>query len=160
MKAYLKQYRQSPRKVRLVADQIRGKDVEQAFADLNFLAKRAALPLKKLLHSAVMNALNNFGAQKEHLFVSEIRVDEGRTLKRYRPRARGRASAINKRTSNISIKLTQRASQGANQQHKVESGNKSTKEKDVKIEKKVAQTTDKATASTKKTEKKTPSKKD
>ncbi|OIO33612.1 MAG: 50S ribosomal protein L22 [Candidatus Yonathbacteria bacterium CG_4_10_14_3_um_filter_47_65] len=110
MKAILKQYRQSPRKVRLVADRVRGKGVEQAIAELDFLGKRAALPIKKLLQSAVVNASNNFGIHKERLFVSQIKVDEGKTLKRYRPRARGRASLIHKRTSHISIELGEQAS--------------------------------------------------
>jgi len=105
MKAYLRNYRQSPRKVRLLADLIRGKDVSRALPVLDVLSKRAALPVKKLLESAIANATNNEGVSKESLFVKEIRVDEGPTLKRIRPRARGSAHPIRKRTSHIMIVL-------------------------------------------------------
>ena len=105
MKATLKTYRQSPRKVRLVADAIRGKEVSQALAALRFLTKRAADPLKKLLESAVANAKAGSGVSAEKLTVKSITVDKGRTLKRSMPRARGSASRINKRTSHITISL-------------------------------------------------------
>lgn len=105
MRAYLKNYRQSPRKVRLVADLIRGKKVEEAEAMLDFTPKRATQKLKKLLSSAVANALHNFDASKEKLYIKEIRVDKGVTLHRFRPRAMGRSAPINKRTSNIILVL-------------------------------------------------------
>lgn len=105
MKAVLRNHRQSPRKVRLVADLIRGKDVSRALPALEFVSKRSAEPIKKLLHSAVANAENTNGAQVENLFVKEIRVDEGPTLKRIRARARGNADMIRKRTSHIQITL-------------------------------------------------------
>ncbi len=107
MKATLKQYRQSPRKVRLVADYIRGKNVNKALSELNFLNKRAALVVKKLLSSAVAGAKNDFNIEKEDLLVKEVTVDKGPTLHRSRPRARGRATPINKRTSHITVVLEQ-----------------------------------------------------
>ena len=84
MKAFLKNYRQSPRKVRLVADLIKGKDVLAAIAELDFLAKRAGTPIKKLLQSAVSNAVQ-MGIAKENLFVKELRVDKGIVMKRIMP---------------------------------------------------------------------------
>lgn len=105
MKSSLKNYRQSPRKVRLVADTVRGKKVQQALLELKFLPKRAAKQLMKLVDSAVANAENNFKVKKDDLVIKDISVDKGITLKRYRPRARGVAKRINKRTSNITLSL-------------------------------------------------------
>ncbi|MEK7179109.1 MAG: 50S ribosomal protein L22 [Patescibacteria group bacterium] len=105
MRAVLRNYRQSPRKVRLVADLIRNKEAQQAAIILDMAEKRAALPLKKLLQSAVANARHNDKADGHALFVKEIRVDEGPTLKRMRPRARGSAYTIRKRTSHIMLVL-------------------------------------------------------
>lgn len=107
MKAYLKNYRQSPRKVRLVADLIKGKNVEQAIVSLDFLPKRASTPLKKLLVSAVANA-KNLGLDAANLFVKELRVDKGIVMKRMMPRAMGRGARINKRTSNVALLLSER----------------------------------------------------
>ncbi|MDO8659206.1 MAG: 50S ribosomal protein L22 [Candidatus Parcubacteria bacterium] len=104
MKAFLKNYRQAPRKVRLVAGLIRGKKVEEAIVELDFLAKRAGLPLKKLLLSAVANA-KSMGIEKENLFIKEIRVDKGITMKRMMPAAMGSGHRINKRTSHLNILL-------------------------------------------------------
>ena len=108
MKALLKSYRQSPRKVRLVADYIRGKNVEAARILLETLPKRASSSMKKLLLSAVANAKNLHGLSRENLYVKEIRVDEGPTMKRHMPRAFGRVAPIRKRTSHISIVLAER----------------------------------------------------
>jgi large subunit ribosomal protein L22 len=105
MRAYLKNYRQSPRKVRLVADLIRGKSVEEARLLLTFTEKRATEQLHKLLASAVANAKENDGLVEKDLRVRELRVDKGATLKRMTPRAFGRASTINKRASNITLVL-------------------------------------------------------
>ena len=105
MKSSLKNYRQSPRKVRLVADTVKGKKVSQALLELKFLPKRAGDAIAKLLSSAAANAENNFKVNKDGLVVKEISVDKGVTLKRYRPRARGVAKRINKRTSNITLSL-------------------------------------------------------
>ena len=108
MKAKLSTYRQSPRKVRLVADHIRGKKVGAARMLLDALPKRAALPIKKLLLSAVANAKDTHGVPDDNLYIKEIRVDEGPTLKRHMPRAFGRSAPIRKRTSHISIILAER----------------------------------------------------
>ncbi len=104
MKAFLKNYRQSPRKVRLVAGLIKGKSVNQAVVELDFLAKRAGFPIKKLLLSAVANA-KNVGVEKENLFIKELRVDKGITMKRMMPAAMGSGHRINKRTSHLNILL-------------------------------------------------------
>lgn len=107
MKAFLKNYRQSPRKVRLVANLIKGKNVDQAVVSLDFLAKRAGEPIKKLLLSAVANA-KQIGAEAENLFVKELTVDKGIVMKRMMPRAMGRGARINKRTSHINIVLAEK----------------------------------------------------
>jgi large subunit ribosomal protein L22 len=104
MKAFLKNYRQSPRKVRLVANLIKGKDVAMATTELDFLAKRAGFPIKKLILSAVSNA-KQMGIGTENLFIKELRVDKGIVMKRMMPRAMGRASRINKRTSHLNLIL-------------------------------------------------------
>ena len=103
--ATLKNYRQSPRKVRLVATLIKGKRVDAAIASLSFLNKRASAPVKQLIMSAVANAKHNFQTEAETLFVKELRVDQGVTLKRIMPRARGSASRINKRSSHLLVVL-------------------------------------------------------
>ena len=105
MKATLTQYRQSPRKVRLVATAIRGKNAAHAVKVLGFFNKRAALPILRLLQSALANAKVATNQPAENLRIASIRVDMGKTLKRSRPRARGHASRINKRTSHITIEL-------------------------------------------------------
>ncbi|OGF63324.1 50S ribosomal protein L22 [Candidatus Giovannonibacteria bacterium RIFCSPLOWO2_01_FULL_44_40] len=105
IKAHLKYFRMSPRKVRLAADVIKGKSAEEADAALSFLQKRAASALKKLLKSAVANAKHNFSVERENLFVKSIRVDQGPALKRFMPRARGIASPIRKRSSHIELIL-------------------------------------------------------
>lgn len=107
MKAFLKNYRQAPRKVRLVANLIKGKSATQAISELDFLAKRAGLPIKKLLLSAVANAKQR-GVEVENLFIKELRVDKGITMKRMMPRAMGTGHRINKRTSNLNILLAER----------------------------------------------------
>lgn len=105
VKANLNYLRISPRKVRLVADLIRGMDVKDAETQLRFLTKKAAKPMLKLLKSAIANAEHNFGIDKDNLFVSEIQVNEGPRLKRWMPRAMGRADMILKRTSHIKLVL-------------------------------------------------------
>src|SRR3989344_4540825 len=105
MRATLQTYRQSPRKVRLLADLIRGKKVSDALVRLQFADKRGAPIVAKLLKSAVANASSIANAGAENLFVKEISVNQGVTMKRSMPRARGSASRINKRTSHINIML-------------------------------------------------------
>ena len=107
MKAILKNYRQAPRKVRLLADLVRGKDARTALITLSFIDKRAAAPIAKLIKSAIANA-GIKGVSAEHLFISDIRVDKGVTMKRSMPKAFGRAAPINKRTSNLVVALTER----------------------------------------------------
>jgi large subunit ribosomal protein L22 len=107
MKAQITNYRQSPRKVRLVADMIRGKDTSRAKDELLHSTKRAAGIFVKLIDSALANAKNNFKVENEDLIVSDVRVDQGITLKRIRPRSKGMAHRINKRTSNIVVKLAE-----------------------------------------------------
>lgn len=104
MKAYLKNLRQSPRKVRLVASLVKGKTVNQALSELDFLAKRASTPIKALLLSAVANAKQT-GAEQANLFIKELRVDQGIVLKRVRPAAMGSAHQMKKRASKITIIL-------------------------------------------------------
>jgi len=104
MKAVLKNYRQSPRKVSLVAGLIKGKRVSAAFTSLDNLPKRASLPMKKLLVSAVANAKQS-GINEDNLMVENIIVEKGVVMKRIMPRARGSASRINKRTSHIKLTL-------------------------------------------------------
>src|SRR3989344_2065884 len=109
MKAFLKNYRQSPRKVRLVANLVKGKNVSGAIAELDFLAKRAGAPIKKLLLSAVANAKNQ-GIEADNLFIKELRVDKGIVMKRIMPAAMGTAHRINKRTSHVEVVLAEIAS--------------------------------------------------
>ena len=109
MKASATHIRISPRKVRMVVDTVRGKSVSQALSILGFTRKKAALPVQKLLRSAVANAVDNGGINDvETLIVDRIMVDEGPTLKRYMPRARGRATPIRKRSSHIRVVLRER----------------------------------------------------
>lgn len=102
-KAVARQVRIAPRKARLVVDLIRGKDVNEAIAILRYTNRAATPVIEKVLNSAIANAEHNYEMDPDNLVVSEAYVDEGITLKRFRPRAQGRASAINKRTSHITI---------------------------------------------------------
>lgn len=95
--------RMSAQKVRLVLDVVRGKPVPEALAILEFLPQRAARPVAKAVKSAAANAENNFNMETDDLVVLRAAADEGRTLKRWRPRARGRANQILKRSSHITV---------------------------------------------------------
>ena len=103
--ARLKGAQISAQKVRLIADQVRGLRVEEALGLLEFSTKKAAHIVKKLLDSAIANAENNEGADVDELKVSSIFVDEGMTMKRLKPRAKGRADRILKRSCHITIKV-------------------------------------------------------
>jgi large subunit ribosomal protein L22 len=103
--AKLKGAQISAQKVRLVADQVRGKGVEEALDLLNYSTKKAAHLVKKILDSAIANAENNEGADVDELSISSIFVDEGTTMKRLRPRAKGRADRILKRSCHITVKV-------------------------------------------------------
>ncbi|UTR12514.1 50S ribosomal protein L22 [Evansella sp. LMS18] len=107
-KAVAKQVRIAPRKVRLVVDLIRGKNVGEAISILRHTPKKASPVVEKLLNSAIANAEHNYEMEPDSLVVDKIFVDEGITLKRFRPRAMGRASRINKRTSHITVVLTEK----------------------------------------------------
>jgi large subunit ribosomal protein L22 len=108
VKASLNFARIAPRKVRLVADLVRGKDVNEALQILSFTNKKSAPILKKLLQSAVANADQKKTIDLDTLFVKHISVDQGPTLKRYMPRAMGRASEIKKKTSHVNLVLEER----------------------------------------------------
>lgn len=105
VKAKLNNLRISPRKVRLVADLVRGLDVADAKHQLHFLIKRSSKSMLKLLNSAIANAEHNFKLKESDLYISELFVNEGPTLKRIMPRAMGRAFHIRKRTSHITLVL-------------------------------------------------------
>jgi len=106
VKAKARYVRIAPRKARLIADQVRGMDIESARALLQFSPRGAAHPIHKLINSAAANAENNHDLIGDEMRVASITVDEGPTLRRFRPRAMGRATPINKRTSHIAVALT------------------------------------------------------
>jgi len=105
IKAELKNYRQSPRKVRMVVDVIRGKKVKEALNILTLTTKRSSLPIRKLVESAVANAKHVSNLEATDLFIKEISVNEGATMYRSMPRARGSSAPIRKRTSRILVIL-------------------------------------------------------
>ncbi|MBM7573087.1 50S ribosomal protein L22 [Aquibacillus albus] len=107
-KAVAKTVRIAPRKVRLVVDLIRGKNVGEAIAILKHTQRGASPEVEKVLRSAIANAEHNYEMNPDDLIVSEAFVDEGVTLKRFRPRAMGRASQINKRTSHITVVVSEK----------------------------------------------------
>lgn len=104
MKAILRNYRQSPRKVRLLADLVRGKKVSDALRTLAFVDKRASGPFIKVINSAVANAKNE-GREADTLKIAKVTVDKGVVSTRFMPRARGSASPINRRSSHIAVEL-------------------------------------------------------
>ena len=106
--AVLRGARLSAQKARLVADTIRGKQVEEALNILEFSSKKGADLMKKVLESAIANAEHNDGADVDELRVSTVFVDEGMTMKRIRPRAKGRADRIFKRTCHITVKVSEK----------------------------------------------------
>jgi large subunit ribosomal protein L22 len=106
--AVAKFVRISPRKIRLIMDQVRGKRVDEALNMLSFAPQKGALILKKLINSAVANAEQNSGVDVDALFVKRVYADEGPTLKRFRPRAQGRATRIRKRSSHLTVVLDEK----------------------------------------------------
>jgi large subunit ribosomal protein L22 len=108
MKAELKTYNQSPRKVRLVTDMVKGKTVREALTQLSFLPKRASLPIRKLIESAAANS-GLTGAERDALRIKDMRVDSAGMLVRFMPRAMGRAAPIRKRRSRVVIELASAA---------------------------------------------------
>lgn len=107
-KAVAKYIRVSPRKIRLVMDEIRGRKVEDALSQLSFAPQKGAFLLKKLINSAVANAEQNFNMDVDKLYIKKVFADEGPTLKRFRPRAMGRASKIRKRSSHLTVVLDEK----------------------------------------------------
>ncbi len=105
VKASLKHLRISAQKVRLVIDVVRGLTVDEALSQLKFMNKKAAQPIIKLINSAVANAVNTYNLDKSNLKIASIKADEGLTMKRWMPRAQGRATAIRKRGSHVSLVL-------------------------------------------------------
>lgn len=105
VKAVAKYLNISPRKLRLVADQVRGLSVANALVTLEYMTQKGALMVRKAVHSAMSNAEHNSGADIDELVISEIYVDEGPMQKRVSPRAKGRANRILKRTSHITVKV-------------------------------------------------------
>jgi len=121
VKAKLRYLRIAPRKVRLVADLIRGKSVDEAVAILNFVRKRSVPPMLKLLNQAVDSAVNTYQLKKEDLYISKILVDEGPKYKRWIPRAQGRTNEIQKKTSHITIVLDETKGKKSSLRKKVKS---------------------------------------
>lgn len=123
-KAQLRNLRVAPRKIRLLVDLVRGMKAEDALLQLQFSRKHAARPLLKLIESAIANAVNNLSIKKDSLLIKTAFVDKGKTLRRWMPRAMGRATPIRKRTSHITIVLEGEADEVK----------KETKKKEVKTE--------------------------
>ena len=134
--AKLNNLRISPRKVRLVTDSIKGLDVNDATVHLGNLVKRSSDPIEKLLRSAIANAENNLGLDRNNLYVYDVLVGEGPTLKRWLPRAYGRATGLLKRSSKISLTLEERI-EGKNRKTKeqMEKERKKREEERKKVEK-------------------------
>ena len=108
-KAVAKYVRISPRKIRLIMDEVRGMRVEEALNKLTFAPQKGARLLKKVINSAVANAEQNTNADVDALYIKRIYADEGPTLKRFRPRALGRATRIRKRTSHLTVILDEKS---------------------------------------------------
>jgi len=108
VKAKLKYARIAPRKMRLLADLIRGLPLSEAKTRVGFSIKKSAKPFLKLLKSAESNAKHNYKLDSEGLFVKEVKVDDGPILKRYKPRMGGRATTIRRRTSHVSVSLSEK----------------------------------------------------
>lgn len=140
MKALLKNFRQSPRKVRLVADAIRGEDVERARRFLQFDVHKSSSPLLKLLDSAVANA-HQVGKSPEHLYVKEILVDLSLMLKRGMPMSRGRSSIIRHRYSRVALTLAEKKPQTSKVAKKVVAKKKPTTAKKTTAKKAAAKKT-------------------
>lgn len=136
--AQVKNLRISPRKVRLVADLIKGMDAKDAIIQLENTIKRSGTEFEKLLKSAIANAENNWGLDKDNLYILDIQVGEGYRMKRWLPRAFGRATQILKRTSNIMMTLEERV-EGKNRKSKeqLEKEKKSREEEKKKLEKEI-----------------------
>ncbi len=107
-KAIVRHVRIAPRKAQLVVDLVRGKNIDEALAILKYTPKAAAPIIEKLVKSAVANAENNYNMDADRLYISDIYANQGPTMKRFRPRAMGRATTIRKRTSHIGVVLKEK----------------------------------------------------
>ena len=110
VQAVARNVRMTPRKVRLVGAAVKGKQVAQAMALLRFMPQRAATPIMKAVKSATANAENNFDLDPNDLYVVRVVADEGRTLRRFRPKARGRVGTIQKRSTHITVVVQEKES--------------------------------------------------
>jgi large subunit ribosomal protein L22 len=108
VRAVQRHLRMSPQKVRLVLEVVRGKNAREALAILKFLPQRAARPVAAAVKSAMANAENNFNMDPDDLVITRCAADEGRTLKRWRPRARGRVNQILKRSSHLTVVVAEK----------------------------------------------------
>ncbi len=157
VRAKLGYLRIAPRKVRLVVDLIRGKDVIDAQRQLEILPRMSSQPVLKLLRSAIANAVTSHKSSESNLYVSTVFVNEGMTIKRFRPRAFGRAAPIRRRTCSVVIELDERVptkKEAVKTDKKVDE-----KPKTKKIGTKTTKTAEKKVAKAKKETKKTPAKK-
>jgi len=118
IKASLNHLRMSPRKARLVLDVVRGLQVDKALEQLQFLNKLAAAPIKKLIESALANAEHNFSLERSNLLIKEIKADSGLTLKRWMPKARGRATVIRQRGCRVKVVLAEIVESGKKEARK------------------------------------------
>jgi large subunit ribosomal protein L22 len=135
VKAELNRLRIAPRKVRAVVGLLRGKTVNEALNQLEFMTKRSVHPIKKLINSAVANAENNFNMVKDNLYIKSFYVDEDIKLKRYRPNSRGVASPIQKKTSHIRIILDEKVAGMRREKTKaVEHEDRKNKEEEIKTQ--------------------------
>lgn len=138
VKAKAKYIKTAPRKVRLVIDCVRGLGVDEALNQLKFINKKVAKDIEKLVKSAISNAVNNFELERNNLFIKEIKADDGPTLKRWMPRARGRATSIRKRTTHVDLLLGELVDSGVKEGKKqnisdpIKLDGKSPEEKDIK----------------------------
>ena len=107
VKAKAKHIKTSPRKIRLVIDAVRGLKTDKALDQLKFMNKLAAISISKLVKSGIANAVNNYELSEDNLYIKEIKADDGPTLKRWMPRAHGRATTIRKRTTHINLVLAE-----------------------------------------------------
>jgi large subunit ribosomal protein L22 len=120
VRAKAKQIRIAPQKTRLVAGLVRGLEVNKALSQLKFSPRKAAKPLAKLIESGIANAVHNYDLDKDNWFIKEIRIDEGKTLHRWIPKAHGRATPIRKRSSHAYIVLAEIKDSGEKQAKKQE----------------------------------------
>lgn len=130
VKAKTRFIKMSPRKIRLVANLIKSLDVREALTQLEFMNKWATRPISKLINSAIANAENNFKLEKNNLYIKDIRVDQGPTIKRWQPKAHGRATMIRKKMSHILLVLDERVPNKGKVEQKDNKAEKPDKKKD------------------------------